>query len=141
MALGGPPPGRSETPPRDRGGGRTGREWSVVVKEISLGELEERVKGSPLPVVLDIWDPNCPPCVALLPRFAELAEEMGDRILFLKMNRAENREVMVRLGLRWVPTLIFYRAGGTEVRRLSGDQEATPCALEEGLLELLAPEA
>jgi thiol-disulfide isomerase/thioredoxin len=109
------------------------------VKEIGLEELEGLVRGSETPAVADIWDPNCPPCVALLPRFAELAKEYGDRILFLKMNRAENRGVMVKLGLKWVPTLIFYRPGGLEAKRLSGDEEATRSGLERGIRELLVP--
>ena len=89
------------------------------------------------PVVVDVWDPGCPPCVALGPYFEELGEAYGDRMDFYKYNRAEDRRIMQGLSLRGVPTLLFYLPGGELMRRLTGDQEATREALRQGIEDLL----
>jgi hypothetical protein len=107
------------------GGGRTGREWSVVVKEISLEELEERVRGSALPAVVDIWIRTAPPAWPCCPLRRAGGGDGGPDPLPEDEPGGEPAG-HVRLGLRWVPTLIFYRAGGTEVRRLSGTRRRRP---------------
>ncbi|WP_276794867.1 thioredoxin family protein [Cloacibacillus porcorum] len=76
--------------------------------------------------------------MALAPKFAALGEKYGDRIIFLKMNRAENREIMKTLVLRGVPTIIFM-SGGTEIcGRLTGDAEATAENIEAAITKILA---
>ena len=110
------------------------------MKSINAEDFEPEVRNASAvkPVILDIWDPGCPPCLALAPKFAALGERYGDRIIFLKMNRAENREIMKTLALRGVPTIIFM-SGGTEIcGRLTGDAEATAENIEAAITKILA---
>jgi thiol-disulfide isomerase/thioredoxin len=75
--------------------------------------------------------------MALAPKFAELADKYGDRIVFLKLNRADNREIMKKLSLRGVPTIIFMKDGREFAPRLTGDERATPFNIEAEIKRLL----
>lgn len=108
------------------------------MRELDWEGLQTVAAAPVRPVVVDVWDPCCPPCVALGPYFEELGEAYGDRLDFYKYNRAEDRRIMQGLSLRGVPTLLFYLPGGELMRRLTGDQEATREALRQGLEDLLA---
>lgn len=44
---------------------------------------------------------------------------------------------MKELNIRWVPSFLFYLPGGKLIHRLSGDDEATVSAMEEGIDFLL----
>lgn len=44
---------------------------------------------------------------------------------------------MKELGIRWVPSFLFYLPDGSLIRKLSGDEEATVRAMEEGIGFLL----
>ncbi len=45
---------------------------------------------------------------------------------------------MKELDIRWVPTFLFYMPEGELIRKVSGDEEATVPAMEEGIELLLA---
>lgn len=45
---------------------------------------------------------------------------------------------MKELDIRWVPTFLFYLPGGELARKVSGDEEATVPAMEDGIEFLLA---
>ena len=48
----------------------------------------------------------------------------------MKLNRAENREIMKKLSLRGVPTIIFMNDGREFAPRLTGDERATQQNIE-----------
>ncbi len=62
-----------------------------------------------------------------------------DRIDFYKFNRDNGRHVMKELDIRWVPSFLFYMPGEVLLRKVSGDDEATVPAMEEGI-ELIIKE-
>ena len=109
------------------------------MREISAEEYTAAVVDGSLkmPVVLDIWDPTWPPCISLAPKFAELAARYGDRIVFMKMNRGENREIMKMLKLRGVPTIIFMDKKEEFAPRLVGDSGAVPEKIEATITSFL----
>ena len=57
--------------------------------------------------------------------------------MFLKLNRADNREIMKKLSLRGVPTIIFMNGGREFAPRLTGDERATPPNIEASIEKLL----
>jgi len=69
-------------------------------------------------VVVDFWAPWCGPCRMLAPVMEALAEEYTD-ITFVKMNTDEHPVTPGMLGIRGIPTLIFY-LDGQEVGRTVG---------------------
>lgn len=79
------------------------------------------VNESTKPTVVDLWGPQCAPCLALMPEVEALSESYGDKVNFFKLNVAENRRVAITLKVMGVPTLLFYK-NGEQVSRISGDE-------------------
>ncbi len=95
---------------------------SQFVKEIAQADFEAEVAKSDLPVVLDFFSTECPPCEALAPKFDAVAEQFAGKARFLKIFRQGNRDLATKLGVTGSPTLLFFK-GGTEVgERMSGEE-------------------
>ena len=93
---------------------------SEHVIEIDASRYEGEVLRSAVPVVLDFYSTECPPCEALAPRFAAVAERFAGKAIFLKVMRQRNRELAARLGVMSSPTVLFLRGGEEVGRRLCG---------------------
>jgi thioredoxin 1 len=94
----------------DQGGGPvhvTGEEFDTVVL------------GSQLPVVVDFWAEWCRPCCAIAPAVSQLAAEYEGRAVVAKLNTDECPEILMRYGIRGIPTLIYFK-GGKEADRVIG---------------------
>lgn len=87
--------------------------------EITDAAFETEVVKSDLPVLVDFWAPWCGPCKAVAPVVEELAGEFQDKIKFVKINTDENSAQANKLGIRGIPTLLFYK-GGRELDRVVG---------------------
>lgn len=88
----------------------------IVDKE----NYEAEVQQSSTPCVVDLWGPQCGPCLALMPDVEKLAAEYDGKVKFCKLNVAENRRLVISLRVMAVPTILFYK-GGECVARLTGD--------------------
>ncbi|WP_291438666.1 thioredoxin domain-containing protein [Desulfovibrio sp.] len=88
----------------------------IVDKE----NFEAEVQQSAMPCVVDLWGPQCGPCLALMPAVEELAAAYEGKVKFCKLNVAENRRLVISLRVMAVPTILFYK-GGECVARLTGD--------------------
>jgi thioredoxin 1 len=71
-------------------------------------------------VLVDIWGPDCQPCIALMPAVDTLAERYRDRVRFVKVNAPENRKVCRDLRVAGLPAYLTMR-DGVEVERLTGN--------------------
>ena len=96
---------------------------NMAVTEITKENFEAEFKNSPVPAVLDFWGPQCGPCMALMPKYHELAEnpKYEGKIKFCSVETSKNRRVtmMVRPAVIAQPTFLFYK-DGQEAARLSG---------------------
>ncbi len=91
-------------------------------------------------VLVDVWGPECVPCVALTPHVERLAEERPD-LQVAKLEAPKNRRLCIDMKIMGMPAFLLFR-DGAEVARLS-DPELTPEALTDWLdttLETLNPE-
>jgi thioredoxin len=86
-------------------------------------------------VLVDIWGPQCQPCVALMPAVEALEATYGDRVRFLKVNAPENRRVCRDLRVAGLPAYLTLR-DGVEVERLTSNG-TTPQQIEEAIVRLL----
>ena len=83
------------------------------------------VLESDAPVVVDFTAAWCPPCRAMNPILAELAEERPD-VRFVKLDVDDNVDTAVRYGVLSMPTFMVFR-GGEPV--LEADRRAAEAAV------------
>lgn len=105
----------------------------IVVDKDNYEQEVEKDSGA---VIVDIWGPQCGPCLALLPSVEKLAEEYAGKIKFCKLNAAENRRLCMRIKVMALPTFLFYK-GGENVKRLSSN-DVTLEAIRQEADNLLA---
>ena len=86
-------------------------------------------------VLIDIWGPECQPCLALMPAVEALASTYGDRVRFLSVNAPENRKVCRDLRVAGLPAYLTMR-DGVEVERLTSNG-TTPDEIEQAIVRLL----
>jgi thioredoxin 1 len=86
--------------------------------EITDDNFEQNVLNSDKLVVVDFWAEWCGPCRMVGPILEELANE-NTNVVIGKMNVDENPEVPTQMGIRNIPTLLFYK-GGKVVNKFVG---------------------
>jgi len=85
-------------------------------------------------VLVDIWGPQCQPCLALMPAVEALAGSYGDRVRFVKVEAPENRKICRDLRVAGLPAYLTMR-DGVEVERLTSNT-TTPEQIEEAIVRL-----
>ena len=68
-------------------------------------------------VLVDVWGPDCRPCLALMPHVEKLAEARDD-LKVVKLEAPKARRVCIRLQVHALPTFLLMH-DGEEVARLS----------------------
>jgi thioredoxin 1 len=86
-------------------------------------------------VLVDMWGPQCQPCLALMPAVEALGETYGDQVRFVKVNAPENRKICRDLRVAGLPAYVTMR-DGVEVERLTSNA-TTPEQIEEMIVRLL----
>ena len=82
-----------------------------AVTEATDATFEQEVLKSDLPVLVDFWAPGCPPCAALAPILDKIAGEMGDKVKFVKVNAAQERQTAAKYRIQAVPTVMIFKSG------------------------------
>ena len=111
---------------------------SQFVKEISAGDYPQEVLAAGVPVVLDFFSTECPPCEALAPKFEAVAEQFAGKARFLKIYRQGNRDLAQQLGVTGSPTLVFFDRTGHEQGERLGGEDIKRTAIKAQVEALLA---
>ena len=80
--------------------------------------FEKDVLKNQKPVLTDFWASWCGPCLQLAPILEEIAEEMKDQIVIVKLNIDDHPNQPTRFGVRGIPTMLLFKNGelaGTQV--------------------------
>ena len=95
----------------------------LAVIEISKDNFEAEFVKSDLPVVMDFWGPQCAPCLAMMPKFHDLADnpKYQGRVKFCSVDTSTNRRAAITLKVMSLPAFVFYR-NGKEAARLTGNK-------------------
>ena len=71
----------------------------------------ETLKNGELPLVVDLWAPWCGPCKMVGPVISELARDYDGKIVVGKCDVDEEEDVAMELGVRNIPTILFFKGG------------------------------
>lgn len=85
--------------------------------------------------LVDVWGPDCRPCLALLPHVERLASEHPE-IAVVKLEAPKARRLCIEMQVHGLPTFLLMR-DGVEVNRISRSS-LSPGELEGWLDESLA---
>ncbi|MCQ2174465.1 MAG: thioredoxin [Bacteroidales bacterium] len=89
----------------------------ITVTDSNINEI---ISSSKL-VMIDFWAPWCGPCRFMLPTVEQIASEWEGRAVIAKCNADECGDLAARMGIRNLPTLLFFKDGEL-VDRLVGAQ-------------------
>ena len=94
----------------------------MAITEITKENCEEEVIKCPTLAVVDFWGPKCGPCMALMPKYHELADnpKYAGKVKFCSVDTSQNRRVAIAFRVMSQPTFLFWK-DGAEVARLGGD--------------------
>ena len=86
-----------------------------TVSEATRENFDELVESGT--VLVDVWGPECRPCLALMPHVEKLAQAHDD-LAVVKLEAPKARRVCIRLKVHALPTFLLMH-DGDEVARLS----------------------
>ena len=81
--------------------------------------------------LVDVWGPDCQPCIALMPHVEKLAEARADELKVVKLEAPKARRVCINLKVHGLPTFLLMK-DGDEVSRLSASS-ISPAELNDWL--------
>ena len=86
-------------------------------------------------VVVDVWGPQCAPCIALMPAVEALARSRPD-VTFVKLDSSQARRLCMELRVMGLPAFLLFQ-DGREVARIAG-QDLDAMRLTQWLDETLS---
>lgn len=93
---------------------------SENILHINSDEFESVVLKSGIPVIVDFYSDECPPCEVLAPIYEKMAEKYRGHIKFVKIFRQLNKEFAKSINVTGSPTVLFFKNGNEVGQRLSG---------------------
>jgi thioredoxin 1 len=82
-----------------------------MITSITAHNFEKEIQQETRPIVLDVYASWCGPCQQMEPIVEELAQELGSKYKFAKLNVDEARDISIQYGVISVPTFIFIKNG------------------------------
>jgi thioredoxin 1 len=61
--------------------------------------------------IVDFWGPACAPCKMIAPILEQLSGDMKGKVAIGKMDVTKNVKTPMKMGIRSIPTLAFYKGG------------------------------
>ena len=95
----------------------TVQDFNRLVADYDLMQIKLR---EPRPTIIEVYRPDCPACQGLMPHMERFAEEYRGRVAISYLNTRLNQskelhQILEKLNIRKVPTLLFIHSGGRYV--------------------------
>ena len=91
--------------------------------QLTDANFEAEVLKSTVPVLVDFWAPWCGPCQAMAPIFQQVAQQLGSRYRFAKVDTEAHPALAQQFAIRSIPTLAVFKSG-REIARQAGAMQA-----------------
>ncbi len=91
-----------------------------MIPELDEKGLDEFILNSRFPVAVLFWGSWSRACAEVMPLFENLKRQFARRLNFAKVNLGSNKEFGEKLGVRAVPTIVFFNEAGKQVTQVSG---------------------
>ncbi|GGL99037.1 thioredoxin [Pseudomonas asuensis] len=111
--------------------------------DATLENFEQKVieQSFNTPVLVDFWAEWCAPCKVLMPMLASITESFGGALHLAKVNCDIEQELVMRFGIRSLPTVVLFK-DGQPVDGFAGAQpESAVRAMLEPHVQAPAPES
>ena len=96
---------------------------------ITDATFEQQVLKADKPVLLKFEAEWCGPCQAMKPAIAELVSEYGDKVTIATIDIDQNNQTPYNLGVRGVPTVMFFNMGKVVGQKVGLARKADLAAL------------
>jgi thioredoxin 1 len=91
-----------------------------MFQQLNQDQFDAEVKQSAIPAIVDFTATWCGPCKMLAPTIEKLAKNYEGRVKVYSVDVDNARTLATTLGIRGVPTVIFFK-DGIEKDRVSGN--------------------
>jgi len=99
---------------------KSGRIKPGIVAHLTGSELEEELRDSSTPVLLDVYATWCGPCQLMAPHLDAAAQKLGSKVRIAKLDSDKDPAMASKLRVGGLPTMILFNADGQEVTRQEG---------------------
>ena len=93
--------------------------------ELNSENFKEITSQNEKLTMVDFWAPWCGPCKIIGPIVDELANEYGDKAIIAKLNVDDNTEIAAQLGIRNIPTILFFKNGEVVDKLVGANTKST----------------
>lgn len=84
------------------------------IVEITQSNFQKEIEESTIPVVIDVYSSNCPPCRMMEPILEQMSREYKDAVRFVRINSDKELELARKYEVTQLPTLLFVKPGEAE---------------------------